>query len=62
MGSTNKRYQAMHHSGETGKVTSASRFSTAETATRIARAKRQGLPDGSSDWFTVERTRRKGRR
>ncbi|HET8661181.1 MAG TPA: hypothetical protein VFM55_19560 [Micromonosporaceae bacterium] len=57
-----KRFQAMHHDGATGRVRSAGRFSTAETARRTAETRRAALPAGSSDWLTVEATRRKGRR
>lgn len=56
-----RQYQAMRHDGQTGKATSVSRFTTAENADRIRREERQQVPDGSSDWFTVDRTRRKGR-
>jgi len=57
-----KHFQAMHHDGETGRVRSVSRFSTAPTARRAADTARQALPAGSSDWLTVKATRRKGRR
>jgi hypothetical protein len=62
MASKDKRFQAMRHDGQTGKTSSASKFSTASAARAQAKAKRQQLPAGSSDWFTVDQTRRKGRR
>lgn len=62
MSKDSKRFQAMRHDGDTDRVRSVSRFTTADNADRIARAQRRELPAGSSDWFTVEATRRKGRR
>jgi hypothetical protein len=61
MARQDKQHQAMHHDGQTGKTTAASRFTTADNARRIAQEKRQQLPKGSSDSYTVDKTRRRGR-
>lgn len=60
MGSKDKKYQAMKHDGETGKTTSVSKFTTAENARSIMRRERERAR-GTDAWFTVDRTRRKGR-
>ena len=57
-----RRYQAMRYDGQTLKPTAITRFGRAETADAAARRARRALPAGSSDWFRVEETRRKGRR
>lgn len=51
----------MRHSGEDGKARAGTKFLTGWGAQGARARVKSEIPQGSSDWVTVERTRRKGR-
>jgi hypothetical protein len=56
-----KEHQVMRHSGEDGKTSAGTKFLTGWGAQSARARVKAEIPEGSSDWVTVDRTRRKGR-